>query len=279
MWRRVAVLCAVALFLMQSSYTSFAYEGPSFDCSHGVRQTLAAILCGVPAASEADWELSNAYWALYTDDREETAFGQSVNRRCALPPLETDQEQAGRMMLQGIGSAVIGAQFPFPGPRMLTQNHVRCVIDSFRERASQIKSKLSGDALRESNYSPEQHIEIQQALAQKGLMKNKIKTYGVNADGQFGPNTRSALADFQRSIGAPPTGFLTEEQRLALVESPEQRQVRESRIAAEAQAVLDAKQAREKADSDAKLRQERAAKEAADRETARLQEEAKKASE
>jgi uncharacterized protein len=74
---------------------ALAVEGPSFDCTHGVRQTLAVILCTDPEAAQADWDVNRAYWALFADDREETTFNESVNLRCALPRLETQQERAG----------------------------------------------------------------------------------------------------------------------------------------------------------------------------------------
>src|ERR1700742_909210 len=111
-------IAAIALLFLAVCEPSaaFAIDGPSFDCSHGVRQTLAAILCSVPSAAQADWDLSNAYWALNSDDREETRFGQEVNRRCGLPPLETSGEQAGRLMLQGIGSMIAGAPLRIPAP-------------------------------------------------------------------------------------------------------------------------------------------------------------------
>jgi hypothetical protein len=293
--RRIAFIPLLFLFAFFTSSSVFAFDGPSFDCSHGVRQTLAAILCSVPEAAQADWDISNAYWALYSDDREETAFGQNVNKRCALPALESSQEQAGRILLQGMGNAMLGTQLPFPGPRTVTATHVRCVIDAFRDRARLIRSKLTGDALAESNLNPEDHIAIQEALAQKGFLQNRVKSYGASADGQFGPNTRSAITDFQRSIGVPPTGFLTESQRLSLVETPEQRQARDSRVASEEKIRLDALQTQKAAEERrqqeaikreaervasleaAKRAEERAKQDEIDREKKRLEEEATKA--
>jgi peptidoglycan hydrolase-like protein with peptidoglycan-binding domain len=253
MQRRIAAI-ALLFFAICRSTVSFAIDGPSFDCSHGVRQTLAAILCNAPAAAQADWDLNNAYWALYSDDREETRFGQDVNRRCALPPLETGQEQAGRLMLQGIGGAILGAPLRIPAPGGVTPGQVKCVVDSFRDRAATMRRQLTGDALAESNLSPEDHIAVQEALTQKGLMQNRIRSYGISADGQFGPNTRAAIKDFQRSIGASTTGFLTDEQRFSLLDTPEQRQAREARVAAEEKARQEALQIQKA--SDERRRQE-----------------------
>lgn len=295
--RRIAFIPLLFLSTFSTSSSLFAFDGPSFDCSHGVRQTLAAILCSVPEAAQADWDISNAYWALYSDDREETAFGQNVNRRCALPALEFSQEQAGRMLLQGMGNAMLGTQLPFPGPRTVMASHVRCVIDAFRDRARLIRSKLTGDALAESNLSPEDHIAIQEALTQKGFMQNRVKGYGANADGQFGPNTRSAITSFQTSIGGQATGFLTDSQRLSLIETPAQRQARDSRVASEEKSRLDALQAQKAAEERrqqeainreaervasreaVKRAEEQAKQDAIDRDKKRLEEEAAKAAE
>jgi hypothetical protein len=170
-----------------------------------------------PEAARADWDVNRAYWAVFTDDREETTFNEAVNRRCALPPLETQQERAGRIFAQELGRR-FGPGLPvIPASQPLTEHHVQCVISAFHNRAAAIRARLTGDALVESNLSPEGHIEIQTALAQKGFLQNRN---GGSADGQFGPNTRAAIRAFQRSIGAQPTGFLSSEQRVAVVESP-----------------------------------------------------------
>jgi hypothetical protein len=47
-------------------------------------------------------------------------------------------------------------------------------------------------------------LELQQLLAQRGF-------YRGTPDGQFGSETRSALRNFQASIGAPADGFATGE--------------------------------------------------------------------
>jgi peptidoglycan hydrolase-like protein with peptidoglycan-binding domain len=183
-----------------------------------------------------------------------------------------------------------GQPLPIPGPRPITQNHVRCVITTFHNRAATLRSKLTGDALVESKLSPEEHIEIQAALIQKGFLRNRFRDYGANADGQFGPNTRSAIKDFQRSIGGRETGFLSSDQRMALLESPQERQARLDREAAERQARLDREAAAAKARQDAldaeKQREEQARRDeekrkqdAIDQENKRQEEEAKKAAE
>ena len=51
--------------------------------------------------------------------------------------------------------------------------------------------------------------DIQRALANLGLYKKRI-------DGDFGPGSRSAVKQFQSSLGEPETGYLTAEQRYLL---------------------------------------------------------------
>jgi hypothetical protein len=285
------------LLVFSTVNPSLAFDGPSFDCSHGVRQTLAAILCSSPAAARADWELNNAYWALYTDDHEETAFVQYVNRRCELPSLETSQDRAGRIFLEGIGGALLGPNLALPSQQRVTTSHVNCVIDLYRNHASEMRSRLTGDALTEANLSPEDHIAVQEALAQKGFMQNRNKKYSVKADGEFGPNTRYAINDYQRSLGAPPTGFLSDDQRISLIETPEQRQARDTRLAAEEKRRLDVLQMQKAAEELKKQEvidlenrrvaekeaveraEEKAKQETIDREKLRLETEAAKAAE
>jgi peptidoglycan hydrolase-like protein with peptidoglycan-binding domain len=235
----------------------FAIDGPSFDCTHGVNSALAIILCSAPEAARADWDLVSAYWAFSTDNREQTAFSQSMNQRCALPQQETPEERVGRAFAQEASRTIWGYGLPISGPQPITRNHVRCVITAFRNRAAMLRSKLKGDALAESNLSPEKHQEIQVALINKGFLRVRYQDYGANADGQFGPNTRSAIKDFQRHIGARETGFLSNEQRMELLESPQERQARAERAAATEKARQEALEAQKRAGEQAeKARQE-----------------------
>ena len=274
----IVQLATAAAFLLGGS-SAFAVNGPSFDCSHGVRQTLAVILCSISEAAEADWDLNRAYWVVFADNREETTFNEAVNRRCALPPLITEQERAGRVFLQELGRRMLGSPLPIPTPQPVTERHVRCVISAFHNRAADLRGRLKGDALVESNLSPDEHIDIQRALIRKGLLQDRIRGYGANADGQFGPNTRAAIKDFQRSTGAPPTGFLSREQQMALIESPEEREARAAQAAAVAKAKQDDVEAQKRAEEQAKRAEEKAKQDAIDREKKRLEEEAAKATE
>jgi len=128
-------------------------------------------------------------------------------------------------------------------------------------RAAMLRSRLTGDALAESQLSPEQHAELQEALAQKGFLRADQIGSGTH-DGEFGPITRKAIKQFQESLSASPSGFLSDDQRSALLERPGEREARVAR-----------------ADADAKRAAQDAAEEKAKRvaENERLEAEARKA--
>jgi peptidoglycan hydrolase-like protein with peptidoglycan-binding domain len=86
----------------------------------------------------------------------------------------------------------------------------RCVIEAYRARASEYRTKLKGDALIESNLSPEEHVEIQQALAMLGYFTGEM-------DGEFGPITRKGISTFLTASGAPENDFLSSELRQKLL--------------------------------------------------------------
>ncbi len=87
----------------------------------------------------------------------------------------------------------------------------RCILSGFRNRAASYRSKLTGDALVESRFSPEQHAKIQLALIARNFLDD-------DADGQFGAVTRKAIKRFQQQSGFPEGEFLTAEQHQALLQ-------------------------------------------------------------
>ena len=157
---------------------------------------------------------------------------QSLEPMCALPRFMTREEQAGQQMAQAFGRMFLGPGIVIPGPAPITQAHVDCLLNAYHARAAAFRSKLTGDALAEARLSPEQRADLQQALAAKGFLRSDQIGPGKH-DGEFGPITRTAIKQFQQSIGAAPTGFLSADQRAALLERPEERAAREARIAAE----------------------------------------------
>jgi peptidoglycan hydrolase-like protein with peptidoglycan-binding domain len=246
------------------SQTGYIVDQPSIDCTE-TRNTVALILCSGPEGARADWDLNSASWALYfaVDESQRPKFNldqqawrQSLDAICALPRQLTQQEQAQQLTAQTMGRMILGPRLVLPRPPPITQGHVNCVLNAYRARAAMLRSRLTGDALAESRLTAEQHVQIQQALAEKGFLRADQIGSGTY-DGEFGPITRSAIKQFQRSLGVSPSGFLSGDQWTALLERPGEREAREARRAVEAQAMQAALAAQDaRAAEEAKRKQE-----------------------
>ena len=248
---KVTIACIAAILLAATSvcYSQGGYVPgqPSIDCTKA-HNTVAVILCRAPEAAQADWELNSALWARYFTandtqrqmlDRDQQAWRQSLDQICSLPRYQTQEDQAGQAMAETFGRMMLGPGIRIPGPQPITQAHVNCVVNAYHARAAMFRSKLTGDALAESQLSPEQHAELQQALAEKGFLRPDQIGSGTH-DGEFGPITRKAIEQFQQSLGASASGFLSDDQRSTLLESPQEREARVARAAADKKAKEDA---------------------------------------
>jgi peptidoglycan hydrolase-like protein with peptidoglycan-binding domain len=242
------------------SQTNYVPDQPSFDCSEA-HNAVALILCSGPNAARVDWDYNSAWWALYFSidekrrpmmDVDQDAWRQSLDRLCALPRQLTEEEQAGQATAQAMGRFMLGQELRVPGPQPITQAHVNCALNAYHARAAMLRSRLTGDALAESQLTPEQHVGLQLSLEEKGFLRADQIGSGTH-DGEFGPITRSAIKQFQQSLGASPSGFLSGEQRTALLERPGEREARAARSAAEARERQDALAAQVAAEATAKL--------------------------
>jgi peptidoglycan hydrolase-like protein with peptidoglycan-binding domain/uncharacterized protein YecT (DUF1311 family) len=247
-----AAIACITVFLLATTSVCYSQAGyvpgqPSIDCTK-VHNTVAIILCNVRDAAQADWDLNSAWWARYFTlndaqrqmlDRGQQAWRQSLDQLCALPRYQTSEDEAGRAMAETFGRIILGSGIRIPGPQPITQAHVNCVLKAYHARAAMLRSKLTGDALAESLLSPEQHAELQQALAEKGYLRPDQIGSGTH-DGEFGPITRKAIKQFQQSLGASASGFLSGEQQSALLENPQEREAKAARAAADKKAREDA---------------------------------------
>ena len=115
------------------------------------------------------------------------------------------------------GRMILGGGLNIPGPQPITRARASCLINAYQARAAMLRSKLSGDALAETRLNTAQRVKLQEALTEKGFLSSDQAH-----DGEFGPTTRKAIKQFQESLGAFSSGFLTSDQRLAL--RPEERE-------------------------------------------------------
>jgi hypothetical protein len=168
---------------------------PSFDCTLA-RSFVAQTLCNDPDGPAADWELTAANWA-----RQGT-------------------------LNKGAADAFAKAETAWVHELEYRCQDANCVVDAYRRRAAQYRHDLHGLALAEARSSLDERIQIHEALFDKGFMKPRFPGYTSKPDGEFGPNTRAAIKDFQASIGEPRTGFLSEPQRSLLLEPPEITQIK-----------------------------------------------------
>ncbi len=111
---------------------------PTIDCAN-IRTPLGLILCSDERAAKADWDVNAAAWAFAAslDDDARKAFWdrhdawvQSVFKSCRLTTPAVSDSQRG------------------------------CVVNVYRARTNALKSKLSSDALAETNLSPQQRADI-----------------------------------------------------------------------------------------------------------------------
>jgi len=163
---------------------------PTFDCEKA-KSPLALLICSGEETARADWDFKIAHYArnFSLDEADRAAFWK-------------DQDKWSKSLDK---TCRLSGGPPF------SQKQKSCVIDAYRKRAALYRSKLSGDALAESKLTPEQLLQIQQGLITLGFFNGE-------ADGEFGPRTRVAIKKYQEAKGLPQSGFLSMEQRQALLE-------------------------------------------------------------
>jgi uncharacterized protein YecT (DUF1311 family) len=211
---KVIIACIAALLLAATS-VCYSQVGDvpgqaSIDCTK-VHNTVQVILCRVPEAAQADWKLNSAWRARYftvNDNqrqmlgRDQQAWRQSLDRICALPRYQTPEDQAGQAMAETFGRMMLGPGFGLPVAQPITQAHVNCAVNAYHARAAVLRSKLTGDALAESQLSSKQHAQLQAALAEKGFLCPDQTGHGTH-DGEFGPITRMQSRNSSKALAHP----------------------------------------------------------------------------
>ena len=184
----------LAFFLVVFNFSAVAQDSsvssrPTFDCAKA-ESPLALLICSGEETARADWDLRIASWVRYfsldKDDRatfweDQDKWLKSLNQKCRLSASPFSRQQTS------------------------------CVIGAYKGRAALYRSKLKGDAVAESNMTPEQLAQIQQALITLGFLNGE-------ADGEFGPMTRDAIRKYQEANGFPQSDYLSMQQRRTLLE-------------------------------------------------------------
>jgi uncharacterized protein len=172
-----------------------AFSKPTFDCAK-VSAPLPVAICSSEDAAAADWELSSAFWALFSQTSEpdqkaftkaQEDFFQSVLQQCVQPNGPTSRPKSAQ---------------------------TSCIANMYRGRAANYRLRLTSDVLIEASSSPIWHKTTQQALIALGFLSGE-------PDGVFGLQTRRAIKQFQSANRLGVTGYLPSDQRHVLLAQSE----------------------------------------------------------
>lgn len=164
--------------------------GPSFDCSSLSiqREALAQLICSDDKLAVVDLRFVQAFQAL----RQQSSEDQRRDLR------REANEFQNRVVQRCHVSAVVGAA------RAETLRVSRnCIEAAYEEQRRLFLARLTRDALLEAERPIERHIALQQMLRDLGYLPPNAPI-----DGVYGPITRTAIIDWQRSRTVPETGFL-----------------------------------------------------------------------
>ena len=163
--------------------------GPSFDCAAPAvqDQPLAQLICLNADLARAQLSYVISFQAALRQTQTEpawkdllagaNAFMQKTADDCGIP-------RTGKL-----------------APNVSSASQ-RCVMSAFGSERERLLQRTSGDARAEASLTPEQAQEIQSRLRDKGFLPST-----ATIDGVFGPVTREAIAQWQRAVGQPQTGF------------------------------------------------------------------------
>jgi peptidoglycan hydrolase-like protein with peptidoglycan-binding domain len=163
--------------------------GPSYNCMAPAvqKQPLAQLICASPAVSKAELSYVITYSAL----RQTSTDAERATMR-------TEADAFTRRTTEDCGFQPTG----YLGGRAPTATETTCLLDHFSGERGRLFMRLNGEAMDEAQLTPEQTMTIQMLLKNKGFL-----AANEAIDGVFGPTTRSAIGDWQRSLGQRATGY------------------------------------------------------------------------
>jgi peptidoglycan hydrolase-like protein with peptidoglycan-binding domain len=194
--RGIIVGATVSLFGLTSVADLRAAEDrpAGFDCTRD-RNPLAMTVCNDHALTAIERRTTENYLAAY--------FGLGEESRTAF---RNDHIQ----WLNGLTPRCA----PSANPRQSGEPalSVECVRRLYTQRGDLYRKRLSGTALEESNLSPALLKKVQKRLAD-------LKFLSGTVDGVFGADTRTAIKNYQASVGHSQSNFLTAQERNMLLAS------------------------------------------------------------
>lgn len=167
------------------SSTAHAQTGPSFTCP-APRDPLGQLICSSPDLSQADLWYVQAYQALRAQLdpgaqqellQEAVKFNQMVRSQC------------------GIGAVNSG--------ETASATAIPCVRQHYLSQRDVLVGRLTGAAAEEAARPLQAHVALQRDLQRLGFLPPEAAI-----DGVFGPVTRKAIQQWQKSRGRRLTGFL-----------------------------------------------------------------------
>jgi len=183
-----SMLIALAVGLLTVCWTSItagAQTGPGFPCP-SPRDPLGQLVCSNPNLLRADRWYLQAYQALRTQldpagqnklRQEADTFTQAVRSECD-----------------------IGAP---DGGKTTSPTVIPCVRQHILAQRDFLAARLTGPAAEEAARLPEAHLALQADLKKLGFLPNDVVV-----DGVYGPATRIAIQQWQKSRGRDVTAFL-----------------------------------------------------------------------
>lgn len=194
--RGIIVGATVSLFGLTSVADLHAAEDrpAGFDCTKD-RNPLAVTVCNDRTLTAIERRTTENYLAAYFGLSEESRTGfrndhiQWINGLMARCAPSANLRQSGEPALS-----------------------VECVRRLYTQRGDSYRKRLSGAALEESNLSPTLLKKVQKRLAD-------LKFLSGTVDGVFGADTRTAIKNYQASVGHAQSNFLTAQERNLLLAS------------------------------------------------------------
>jgi Putative peptidoglycan binding domain len=194
--RGIIVGATVSLFGLTSVADLRAAEDrpAGFDCTRD-RNPLAVTVCNDSTLTATERRTTENYLAAYFGLSEQSRTGfrndhiQWLNGLTARCAPSANLRQSGEPALS-----------------------VECVRRLYTQRGDLYRKRLSGTALEESNLSPALLKKVQKRLAD-------LKFLSGTVDGVFGADTRTAIKNYQASVGHAQSNFLTAQERNMLLAS------------------------------------------------------------